>query len=85
MGMVTILYNYELQKRRVYQFTKHGVLIRFYDGIREAGRDLNLDHKNISACCNFKRNSCGGFMFSFSEHPTFYKGKFINHHQIHKL
>lgn len=36
-----------------------------YNSIKEAGEALNLNFRNISACCIGKRSKCGGFHWKF--------------------
>lgn len=81
------MYNYELQKVRVYQFDNEGNFIRFYNGVREAGRELGIDYSSIVKCCNFKRRSAGGFLWSYVRDPFYYakKKRFFNIRDITQL
>lgn len=38
---------------------------RVYDSIKEAADSLGLCHSNIVACCNHKRNKCGGLEWEY--------------------
>ena len=51
----------------VYQFSKEEELIRIFDSLSEAANsEGNLSKTNISACCNGKRKSHGGYIWSFT-------------------
>jgi len=43
-----------------------GEVIREWPSAREAARALSIDYTNISACCNGKRNSAGGYRWCFA-------------------
>lgn len=47
--------------KKIIQYSIDGKLIKIWDGIRIAGRALNLDSSGLSKCCNGKYNSYGGF------------------------
>lgn len=37
-----------------------------YDGLRDAERDTNIQHSEISACCKGKRESAGGYHWRYA-------------------
>ena len=76
--LIDMQYNYEVQQVRVYQFTKDGKFIKYYDSIRKAGRVTNINYTNIIKCCKFKRISAGGFLWSYSSKPFYYDNKFLD-------
>ena len=47
--------------KKIIQYSIDGEFIKIWDGIRIAGRALNLDSSGLSKCCNGKYNSYGGF------------------------
>lgn len=53
-------------EKPVLQFSRDGNLIKKWKSAREASRILNLQYKNISACCRGKRNFCGEFVWKFT-------------------
>ena len=42
----------------VYQYSLDGNLIRKWDSIRDAGRELNVSHSNIIACIKGRQKTC---------------------------
>lgn len=49
------------------QLAIDGSFIKRWDGIRDAGRGLGIEDKNINACCVGKRNLCGGFRWEYAD------------------
>lgn len=49
----------------IVQFTTNGELVGKWDAASDVYRDLGISYKNISTCCNGKRNSAGGFKWEF--------------------
>jgi hypothetical protein len=47
------------------QLTKDGVLVREYYGIHEAGRQTNIDYRNIHLVLTGKRKTAGGFKWIY--------------------
>ena len=47
----------------VNQFDLNGNFIKRYKSLRSAARETGLAEPQIEACCNGKRNKCGGFVF----------------------
>lgn len=53
--------------RSVYQIDKDGnIICRFYSA-SEASRELNIDASAIIKCCRGKKNTCGGFIWTYAE------------------
>lgn len=55
--------NYDFYKE-VFQYDKDGYLIEKFESLREAERKTGVSRRNISACCNNKAKSAGGFLWS---------------------
>lgn len=51
--------------RSVYQFDLNGIFLKEWKSTREASRNLNVSHGNVSRCCNGVFNHCGGFIFRY--------------------
>ena len=49
----------------VYQFSLNGVLIKRWNMIEEASKELDIDRSGISACCNGKCKTFYGFVWSY--------------------
>lgn len=47
--------------KKVIQYSLDNTIIKIWDGIRIAGKELNLDSSGLSKCCNGKYRSYGGF------------------------
>lgn len=56
---------WEKRKKAVYQYSLDGTLVKMWNSIAEAARNLNLSASTISAVVNNKRNlkTCGGFIW----------------------
>lgn len=67
----------ESQKtRKVAQYDLQGNLIKVWDSISDAGRELCIIRANISACCRNKRRVAGGFIWRYyEEEPDWHNGK----------
>jgi hypothetical protein len=61
--------NYTLIKntraKKIIQFDLNMNKINFFDSIKKASNELNINDSLISACCKGKRNSTGGFKFMY--------------------
>lgn len=57
--------NWEKNKRKVYQYTKDGQLVKEWDSIIEAANKLGLNSPNIIACCNNRQKTCGGYGWKY--------------------
>jgi len=54
-------------EKKVYQYDLEGNFIKEWKNAREAYKELNIDFKKISSCCNNKRKQTHGFMWSFKK------------------
>lgn len=55
-------------KKTVEQWSLDGTtLIARYESISEAARQTGVEKKNISACCNGKRKSAGGYKWRYAD------------------
>ena len=61
-------YNGKTQRccKPIKQLSRDGVLIRIWESAREINRVLNINYKNISACCRKERKSAGGYVWRFA-------------------
>ena len=58
----------EAQKmHKVMQYNFEGELIRIWDCMTDAGRELNIDISNILKCCKGKRRNAGGFIWKYDD------------------
>lgn len=53
--------------RKVSQYDLSGNLIKIWDCMSEAGRELNINYHNIYSCCQNNRRTCGGFVWRYFE------------------
>lgn len=53
--------------RKINQISLDGDFIRSFAAMMDAERLLNISHKDISLCCQGKRNTAGGFRWSYSD------------------
>lgn len=53
------------RKKKVLQYTKHNKLIKEYESIEEASRQTKVATASITAICNYKRKTAGGFIWRF--------------------
>lgn len=60
---------YLANKKNVYMFNLSGNLIRSFDSVTKAANFTGIHKNNISACCRGKKQSMGGFMWSYSSAP----------------
>jgi len=51
----------------IQQFTLSGVFIKDWESASDAERLLSIQRKNISACCNNKRLTAGGYVWKLKE------------------
>ncbi len=49
--------------KSVYQYTKEGLLIKKWDCISDAERELNIKVTHITACCNGRQKTAGGYIW----------------------
>ena len=58
----------EKKKKQIKQLDKKtNELIKVWSGLREASRELKIDVNSISACCNGRYKTAGGFIWKFNE------------------
>jgi len=57
----------KLKGKKVFQYDKEGTLVNSYITAREAERKTNISFKKISACCNGRQKSAGGFTWKFEQ------------------
>lgn len=56
------------RKKVIYQYDKEtGELLADFTSIAEASYSLNIPQSNISACCNGRLGSAGGYMWSYTK------------------
>lgn len=53
--------------RKVYQFALTGELLNEYNSTKEAKEKTGIDNGHISACCNGKRKTAGGFVWKYEK------------------
>lgn len=53
--------------KKVYQYDKQGNFIREWESTMDVERELSYLHGNISQCCNRKRKSVHGFIWSYNK------------------
>ena len=58
--------NHPKFSKTVYQYTKDGQFVAKYPSTCEVERQLGYDKRNISACCNRKRKSAYGYIWSYT-------------------
>lgn len=51
--------------KKVYQYTKDGTLVKEWDYMGMACKELNIQKTNVSQCCLGKRPSAGGYVWSY--------------------
>ena len=58
----------EAQSKKIMQLTKSGEFIKEWPSIREASKQLKINHGNICSCCNGIIKSAGGYIWKYPEH-----------------
>lgn len=53
------------QAKKVYQYDKSLKLIKLWDSVMDIERDLNIKSGNISNCCNHRRKTTKGYIWSY--------------------
>ncbi|MBQ0014778.1 MAG: hypothetical protein KBS82_05600 [Oscillospiraceae bacterium] len=53
--------------KKINMYDKDGNLIDTFVSAQAAERELHINHSHISQCCNGKRKSTGGYMWSFAQ------------------
>lgn len=49
--------------KEVRQYTKEGIFVRHWDCISDVERELNIKVTNITACCNGRAKTAGGYIW----------------------
>ena len=49
----------------VLQFSANGELLAYFDSIKEAAQTANVKQSNISACCNSRLKTVGGYIWRY--------------------
>lgn len=62
----------EKKQKKVHQYSLDGEYIKEYISVREAGRQTNINHGNISKVCNNIWNHAGGYIFSYNKKDKIY-------------
>lgn len=52
---------------KVYQYSLTGEFIKIFYGAEETAKELNIQRRNITKCCNFERKTAGGFIFLYEK------------------
>lgn len=52
---------------KVEQYDLKGNYVKTYNSIKEASKENDIYHSNISACCKGKLNKTGGFIWKYKE------------------
>ena len=55
------------RSKRVYQYTKDGIYINTFYGIREAERQTSIGRESISRCCRGKLKTAGGYVWKYED------------------
>ena len=55
------------RRKEIHQYTKDGIFVNTFEGVREAHRLTNIDHRSISACATFRRPSAGGYIWRYDK------------------
>jgi predicted GIY-YIG superfamily endonuclease len=57
----------KVKQKQIHQYTKDGIFVKTYDGVREAYRITNIDHRSISANATNRRPSAGGYVWTYTK------------------
>jgi len=52
-------------KKSILQFDINGNFIKEWESARKVYQEINIEYKNISACCYGKRKTAGGYIWKF--------------------
>lgn len=63
--MVYVNYDFNPNRKIVYQYTKDGQFVKKWECIANASSSLKIQNSHISECANNKRKSAGGYKFSY--------------------
>lgn len=53
------------KSKKIVQFDGDGKIIRIWDSITQASKELKIQISHISSCCNKKRSKTGGYSWRF--------------------
>lgn len=57
--------DYHKGRKIIYQYDTDGILIRSWQGLKDAADTLDISLQSLSACLNGKTKTCGGYYWSF--------------------
>lgn len=60
-----------VNRKEIHQYTKDGIFVNTFEGVREAHRITNIDHRSISACATFRRPSAGGYVWRYEKQISY--------------
>jgi len=60
-------YNRSDHVKAITQYNITGDFVREWDAIIDASRELNIERRNINACCKNKRKSAGGYIWRYTQ------------------
>lgn len=55
----------KLYGRPIAQFTLKDELIKIWDSVREASKEMGVSHSNIIACCRGRQSTCKGYIWRY--------------------
>lgn len=61
-----VLINNPKRTKKVYQYSKNGILVKEWVSLSEIGRVLGFDISYISCCCNGKQKSAYDFIWKYA-------------------
>lgn len=61
--------NYK-RRKPIQQYTKDMTFIKEWDSAKFASLELGIDNSGITACCQGKQKTCGGFIWKYKENDT---------------
>lgn len=57
------------KSRRIAQYTRDGLFIRYWNAMMDVSRELQIDHSHITKCCKGKQKSAGGYIWRYADDP----------------
>lgn len=67
MGLIDISKMTNITKKKVCQLDKKGNLIKIWNSLSEAHKELNIQVGNITKCCQNKIKTTGGYIWKYYE------------------
>ena len=58
-------------KQKVEQYDLQGNLLKIWDGVVDASKELKINANNISSCCHDKRKTAGGYVWKYSDGKSY--------------